>query len=132
MNKTKLKEILLVDDDADYRELTRVRLASAGYQVAFATGGQQALELLEQGYRPALVILDVNMPDKNGLATMMHINTLVQREGEEAHVHVPVIVATGLQSEKIRELFQVQKVDDYLKKPYSAEDLIKKIRRLIG
>src|SRR3989338_2039811 len=123
INKTKLKEILLVDDDADYRELTRMRLEAAGYQVSFASGGRQALELLKGGCRPDLLILDINMPDKNGLATMVNLNAFIKRESDQG-ARIPVIVATGLQSEKVQEILMAQQVDDYLRKPYEAEELI--------
>ena len=130
MKSEKPKEILLVDDDADYRELTRMRLESSGYRVSSVGDGREAVELLKKDYRPALILLDVNMPEKNGLATVINIENYFNRSDVEGK-RIPIIIATGLQSEKIQEIFVSKKVDDYIRKPYKPEELLEKVRRLI-
>jgi CheY-like chemotaxis protein len=59
-------ELLIVEDDEDTREALAVFLRHEGYEVATACGGAEALRQLRQGLAPGLIILDLNMPDKNG------------------------------------------------------------------
>jgi CheY-like chemotaxis protein len=60
--------VLVVEDEADLREIIQDVLAGEGYQVTCATDGVQALELLAGGLRPALVLLDFYMPRLDGWA----------------------------------------------------------------
>ncbi len=125
------KEILLVDDDTDYSDLTRTRLEASGYQVSCVSSGREALQLLEGEYQPSLIIMDIEMPDKNGLTTLININ-VHKGMGQKEKSHIPVLVATGLQSEKVREVMMAQNVNGYLKKPYDSEELIQAVKSLIG
>ena len=124
------REILLVDDDADYCELTRTRLESFGYQGVCASSGQEALGLLEKDLEPSLIILDLDMPEKNGLTTL--INLAVRRKLKKESKKIPVVVATGLHSEQIRKTIQDQEVSGYLRKPFGCDELIKTVKDLIG
>ena len=126
------KEILLVDDDLDYSELTRTRLEASGYHVACASNGREALELLKGEYQPNLIIMDIEMPDKNGLTTLININVHKGMGQQKEKSHIPVLVATGLQSEKVREVVMAQNVNGYLRKPYDSEELIQAVKSLIG
>jgi CheY-like chemotaxis protein len=58
--------LLIVDDDEDTREALALVVRSEGFEVATACGGTDALRQLRQGLRPRLILLDLNMPDKNG------------------------------------------------------------------
>ncbi|MBI4372541.1 MAG: response regulator [Candidatus Omnitrophica bacterium] len=126
------KAILLVDDDPDYCELTRKRLEASGYQVSCASNGQEALELLEGEYEPRLIIMDIEMPDKNGLATLIHMNVRRKIGSNDEKMKIPVLVATGLQGEKIRKVMMDQEVSGYIRKPYGSEELIQTVKGLIG
>ena len=124
------REILLVDDDADYCELTRTRLESFGYQVVCASSGEEALGLLAKDLEPSLIILDLDMPEKNGLTTL--INLAVRRKLKKESKKIPVVVATGMHSEQIRKTIQAQEVSGYLRKPFGCDELIKTVKDLIG
>lgn len=126
------KEILLVDDDRDYSELTRTRLESAGYQVSCVSDGREALERLERPDQPHLIIMDLDMPDKNGLTTLINMGVHQARKEKEGIPRIPVVVATGIHSEKVREMVTACNVSAYLKKPYEAQELIQVVKRLIG
>ena len=129
------REILLVDDDPDYTEITRTRLEASGYQVLCASNGREAIELLQGKSRPSLIILDIEMPDQNGLTALINLNVKgkIRREGEEnAGTAIPVVVATGLQSGQIRELIMRHQISAYLQKPYSSEELLRTVKQLIG
>lgn len=130
--KPNQSDILLVDDDPDYLDLAKIRLETSGYQVSCVSDGTKALKLLETDYRPKLIILDIEMPHKNGLTTLINLNTKQSRDEKKGINRIPVIVATGLHSDAVRELMLSHQVTDYLKKPYSAEELISKVRTSIS
>jgi CheY-like chemotaxis protein len=58
--------LLIVDDHEDTREALALALRHEGFEVATACGGTDALRQLRQGLRPRVILLDLNMPDKNG------------------------------------------------------------------
>ena len=126
-NKNK-KVILVVDDDPDYTELTRTRLEASGYLVSCAADGNEALKFLDAERRPDLIMMDIEMPDQNGLTTLININ-IRSSQGTEK---IPIIVATGLQSEKVRDIVESQKVAGYLKKPFGSEELVQTVKKIIG
>ena len=125
------KEVLLVDDDTDYSELTRTRLEAAGYQVAYVSNGCEALKLLDGQWRPNLIILDVDMPNSNGLTTLINLRARQVRQGSQ-EPPVPVVIATGLQSEQVHGIMAAQSISGYLRKPYSSEELLGTVKGLIG
>lgn len=81
--------ILVVDDDVNTREAVETLLELDGYRVALARDGQEALELLEGGLAPALIVLDMNMPRMDGAAFRQ-----AQRR-RPALANIPVIVCSG-------------------------------------
>ena len=131
VEKQSRKGILLVDDDPDYSELTCARLQAAGYQVTCASNGTEALKLLEECERPNLIIMDLEMPDRNGLTTLIHLGVR-QKRGDNGKTQIPVVVATGLQSEKVQEIVTTQNISGYFKKPYSSEALLDVVKSLIA
>lgn len=124
-------EILLVDDDIDYLDLAKIRLEISGYHVSCVSDGTEALKLLETDYRPRLIIMDIEMPNKNGLTTLIHLNAKQALNEEKGISRIPVIIATGLEGDMIRDLMLSQRVAGYLRKPYSAEELIDKVKTSI-
>lgn len=84
-----LKSILVIEDDDDIRQVIRVYLEIEGYPVITAANGKQGLELLSQGPRPGLIILDLMMPIMNGWEFV----DLLQ--SDDALASIPVIVVTA-------------------------------------
>lgn len=125
-------EILLVDDDPDYLDLAKIRLETLGYQVFCVSDGAEALKLLDTNYRPRLIIMDVEMPNKNGLTTLIGLNMRQTRDEAKGISRIPVIIATGFESEAVRDLMVSQHIAGYLRKPYSAEELITKVKASIN
>jgi two-component system alkaline phosphatase synthesis response regulator PhoP len=75
MNNIKNLKILVVDDDKNFREILRLNLQKAGFvNIQEATNGNEALELIST-FKPDLVILDVVMPDKDGIDTALEIKS---------------------------------------------------------
>lgn len=116
--------ILVVDDDALTRRSLRAMLERAYYQVETAEGGVEALEVLSS-YKPDLVLLDIQMPDMDGLEVCRQI-----RERPNGDL-LPIIFLTGDERQDIHSrAFQV-KGDDFLRKPVLSAELVVRIRSLM-
>ena len=113
--------VLVVDDDDDIRLLVRELLERAGYTVDEAESGRVALRKLFSS-APALVILDVTMPDLDGYQTLERIRDLSD---------VPVIMLTARtqELEKVRGLSAG--ADDYVAKPFGRQELLARVQALL-
>lgn len=110
--------VLIVDDDADIRTALGSALVDEGYSVAFARNGAEALTRLESedAFRTSAVILDVRMPEMNGLEFLSVRSRLAELEA------VPVVVMTAASYRA--ELFDPFKACTFLRKPVRLEDLL--------
>ena len=117
------KCILAVDDTAIV--LTRIAdTLRSDYEVITVNSGVRALRYLEQE-RPDLILLDIEMPQKNGIETLQEIRMMQDRKD------IPVIMLTGVE-DKDAVLKSVRLgICDYMLKPFSPEDLLKRIRRVL-
>jgi DNA-binding response OmpR family regulator len=113
--------VLVVDDEDDVRGLVRELLERAGYTVAEATNGREGLREL-YATPPALVILDVNMPDLDGWQTLERIRDL-------SDVPVLMLTARGGELEKVRGL--KAGADDYVTKPFGRQELLARVDALL-
>lgn len=113
--------VLVVDDEPAIRRYLRISLAAHGYTV-FEVGSGQAAVAAVSAQRPDLVILDLGLPDLNGLEV-----TQVLREW----THIPIIIVSvsGQESDKIAALDAG--ADDYLTKPFSMGELLARMRAAI-
>jgi len=107
--------VLLVDDDELIQRSTGVLIELLGHAVTRARCGEAALALLEEGFRPDLVILDMNMPGLGGKGTLPRLRALCPA--------VPVILATGRADEDADALVASDAHMTLLPKPFSVEDL---------
>ena len=110
--------ILLVEDDPALRRALRTTLRSRDFEVLEAATGEAAIVIAADG-RPDVVILDLGLPDLDGLDVLRRLRTFSD---------VPVIVLTARdeQSEKVRSLDAG--ADDYVTKPFDTEELLARIR----
>jgi DNA-binding response OmpR family regulator len=113
--------ILVVDDDQDIRQLLRALLERAGYVVDEAEDGRAALRILFTT-PPALVILDVTMPDMDGYETLERIRDL-------SEVPVLMLTARTQELEKVRGLSAG--ADDYVAKPFGRQELLARVQALL-
>ncbi len=127
-----MKTIFVVDDDQDYCEVTQLRLEGAGYRVVIAHNGEEALELLNGSFRPDLIIMDTCMPVKDGVSALINLNAQGSRKNRDPKGRIPVLVVTGLASERLEEIVKQLDANDFLQKPFDAEQLITKVRNIIG
>lgn len=117
--QNKERKILVVDDDPDNRKIVCASLKHEGYQAVEAESGDAALKKLGE-IQPSLVLLDVNMPNLNGLETLKKLR---QRDD-----YVSVIFVSGESStdDVIRGLDAG--ADDYLRKPFEVTELLARVR----
>jgi DNA-binding response OmpR family regulator len=119
------KTILLVDDEPDILKVTSFRLRKAGFNVAIAKNGKQALQIAGRE-KPALIVLDLGLPDIDG-------NEVCHRlKANKKLKMIPVIIFTGKHSADLLEGPLALPVEDYLIKPYDAQELLVKIKKLLA
>jgi len=114
--------VLVVDDDAAIRRMLERTLAAEGYAVAGVSGGGAALVAVERS-APDLLVLDVRLPDLDGLA--------VCRRLRGKGLGLPVLMLTARDAVSDRVAGLDAGADDYLVKPFAAEELVARVRALL-
>ncbi|MEL6681803.1 MAG: response regulator transcription factor [Pseudomonadota bacterium] len=114
-------QILIADDDVQIRDVVRIALGQAGFTVAEASDGQQALELA-QSLSPDLVVLDIGMPEKDGLDVCRELRKSSQ---------VPVLFLTAQADEVDRIIGLEIGADDYVAKPFSPRELVARVKAIL-
>ena len=115
------KHILVADDETQLALALKIRLQSQGYTVTTASNGQQALEEVRRA-KPDLIILDVLMPVMDGYSCLRELNIKLGRD------KVPIIILTA--RERMKDLFELEGIADYVIKPFDHEDLLIRIDRI--
>ncbi|MEZ4523825.1 MAG: response regulator transcription factor [Thermomicrobiales bacterium] len=113
--------VLAVDDDAPILRLVRARLTADGYAVITASGGVEAVEKCEEE-RPDIVILDVMMPDIDGIETMRRIR-------EFSEVPIVLLTARSGAADMIHGLDSG--ADDYIAKPFNPDELSARVAAIL-
>jgi CheY-like chemotaxis protein len=124
-----VSKILVVDDDPEFIEVTRMILESNGYEVASASDGKQSLEAMRQD-KPDLVILDVMMSSVLDGLSVCH-----EMRAEPDLKDIPVIMVSSIISGPHASLFPTDEyipIDVWISKPMDPDDLLKKVRKLLG
>ena len=116
--------ILVVDDDAKIVRLVRTYLERDGFTVVTAADGPAALEAIET-HRPALVVLDLMLPELDGRAVIR----AVRRDEEAAHTPILVLSARSSTIDRIAGL--EDGADDYLPKPFSPAELVLRVKSIL-
>ncbi|HYS06213.1 MAG TPA: response regulator [Candidatus Dormibacteraeota bacterium] len=115
--------VMVVDDDADILDVTRLALEGGGYSVLPTRSGPEALRTLEQS-RPDLILLDINMPDMDGWQVLRMLKV------DERMSSIPVAMFS-IKMEVRDRLHGLQEgAFDYITKPFSPEDLLRRVRRI--
>lgn len=121
-NGTTKKRILAVDDTAII--LTRIsNTLQNDYDVITVNSGARALKFLAQ-QKPDLILLDIQMAPKNGIDTLREIRAMEDR------ADIPVIMLTGVEDKSFVLASAKLGVSDYILKPFSSDDLLKRIHRV--
>jgi DNA-binding response OmpR family regulator len=119
--------ILMADDDRVVRRIVVAKLYGLGYEVTDVEDGREALDLLEDGEIPDLLITDSNMPRMNGLQLVRAI-----RDNKDPKlVKLPIIMLTARQSEQ--DIIQGLEtgLDDYVIKPFSPDELAARVQTVL-
>jgi len=120
-----MKKVLLVDDDIDFCDATKLLLESKGYEVILAYDGKEGLEKA-RAEKPDLVILDVMMPEMNGY------DVCVVLKADPELNKVPVILLTAVGQEMFRTHYTqhmglITEADDYIAKPVESQELAERV-----
>lgn len=111
------KKILIVDDDAMNRKLSGMMLKKGEHEVVAAESGDEGIELLKSTAFDVM-LLDVEMPEKNG------IETLAQIREEGLGQGMKVLFLTGNDESEVSDAIQKLNADGYIKKPFKPQELL--------
>jgi DNA-binding response OmpR family regulator len=120
------KRIVYVEDEEEMIDLVRLIMARRGFEVIGANGGRTGLDVIRQQL-PDLVLLDLMMPDIDGW------DVYQQMKADETTRDIPVIVVTA-KAQSIDKVLglHIAKVDDYISKPFSPQELAESIEKVLA
>lgn len=110
--------ILVIDDEVAIRNVLKMNLESAGYQIAEAIDGQSGIAQISN-FHPHLIVLDLGLPDMNGVEVLKELRKWSR---------VPIIILTVTDDEQTKVSLLDAGADDYLTKPFSAKELLARVR----
>ena len=119
-----MKKILLVDDFEFYLDTTKAILKDK-YEVITAKSGKDAIDFLNNGLMPDLILLDIVMPDMDGWITYRRLKELTSGH------NVPIAFVTASYGEaEVQHAFSAG-VADYIRKPYIKADFVERVDKII-
>ena len=120
------RTVVCIEDEPGVIELIRLILERRGLKVVGAVSGMEGLEVVRQ-VQPSLVLLDLMMPGMDGWEVYRRM------KADAMMKTIPVIIVTA-KAEGIDEVLakHIAKVDDYIKKPFSLQELLQAIERVLG
>jgi len=124
-----MSKILVVDDDPDFVEATRMVLESAGHTVISAADGDEGLRMVRQ-QQPDLVILDVIMKT---VLDGLHMSQEMAEDPEQRNT--PILMVTSIANSDYAALFPTDEyvhIDDFVSKPIAPDDLLRRVARLMN
>ena len=119
------KTILIVDDELSILVPLQFLMEKEGYVPKLAQSGKEAIEKIE-AYRPALILLDIMLPDLDGY----EIYHMIRLRRDWDAIRIIFLTAKNRESDIAKGL--AMGADDYITKPFSNTELLDKIRQLIG
>jgi DNA-binding response OmpR family regulator len=126
MSDKNVKKILCIEDEPEMIDLIRLILNRRGFEVTGAAGGVEGLSKIRE-IHPDLVLLDLMMPDMDGWEVYQQI------KADEALRNIPVIVVTA-KAQSIDKVLglHIAKVDDYIAKPFSPQELLSSVEKVLA
>jgi len=118
------KTLLIIDDSASLRQVVKLTLVSAGYEVIEACDGVDALQKLD-GTRVHLIICDVNMPNMDGITFVRQVKTLPN------YKFTPIIMLTTESLEFRKQEGQAAGAKAWIVKPFKPDTLLNAVSRLV-
>jgi DNA-binding NtrC family response regulator len=117
-----MKKILVIDDEPGIRGLLATILERKGYAVLLADGGRKGLDLFRRE-RPDLIVLDLKMPDIDGIAVLKDIHAIA--------ADTPVVILTGAGNEQMEQQARELGAAEFIEKEFSLHRLGESLRRLL-
>ena len=126
MEENTQKRVVCVEDEAEMIDLIRLILSRRGFEVIGANGGRMGLEVIRE-QKPDLILLDLMMPDMDGWEVYQQI------KADENTRDTPVIVVTA-KAQSIDKVLglHIAKVDDYISKPFSPQELLDSVDQVLS
>ena len=118
------KQVLIVDDSASVRTVTRIALSGAGYEVTDAANGEEALHRLANG-RFHLIVSDINMPVMDGITLLKRI------KADPRHKFTPVIMLTTEAGRDKMEEGRAAGAKAWITKPFQPASLVDAVSKLV-
>ena len=115
------KKMLVIDDSLVIRKMVEIALEEEEFTIETAVSGKEGLEVMDQT-NPDLVILDMMLPDINGIEILKTI---------KASKGIPVIMLSGKDSPQMIETAKNEGAEEFLPKPFKDDDLVEKIKKII-
>lgn len=119
------KRVLTIDDDSEIQELLKMQLEGAGYEVIQAFNGIDGLKLA-RSEGPDIIILDLMLPDIIGYKICRRLKS------DSKYKNIPIIMLTGMSDKKDKLMGFESEADDYETKPFTANSILEKIKKLLS
>ncbi|MEN2256889.1 MULTISPECIES: response regulator transcription factor [Paraclostridium] len=115
-----MKKILIVEDEENISDILSYSLRKEGYEIKIADTGKAAIELVSS-FRPNLIILDLMLPDMNGLDICKNVTT---------NFSIPIIMLTA-KSDTIDKVLGLELgADDYITKPFNIREVVARVKSI--
>ncbi len=118
------KKILVIDDEEDMQKLLKMRFEQDGFKVMTAGDGDIGVKMAE-AEPPDIIILDIMMPKMDGYTCLKEIRKLPKTKD------IPILILSGKEEEKVRDLFAFQKISGYVEKPFELDILVMKVKEIL-
>ena len=118
------KKILAVDDEEKILQLEKVLFTKNGFDVVTASNGTEAVKTALAA-NPDLILLDIEMPGKDGYATLMEL------KGHKELKDIPVIILSGLREEVYHKISKTMGTVEHIDKPFDPDKLLAKANEIL-
>ncbi len=119
-----MAKILIIDDDRDTMRILEAKLTDIGHQILQAVNGVEGLDKARLTH-PDLILLDVMMPELDGLTVLQHLKF------EPGTEKIPVVIMTA-KGEKMQHVFKMEGAMAYITKPFVFSELLGEVKKCLG
>jgi len=118
------KKILIIDDEEDIQKLLKIRLEQENFIVTTASNGEIGLKIAKLEI-PDLILMDIMMPKMDGYTCLKEVRKIKDIKD------TPILMLSGKEEEKVRDLFAFDKINGYVEKPFELDVLVAKIKEIL-
>ena len=118
------KKILVIEDEEDTQKLLKITLERRNFIVITASDGEAGIKAAELEV-PDLILMDIMMPKMDGYSCLKEIRKISKIKD------TPILMLSGKEEEKIKDLFAFQKISGYVEKPFELDNLVAKIKEIL-